>query len=685
MPKAQASSEQRTATEGGTAIAPLPRKRPSRAVIQPVAPIVDGGRFPAKASIGEPIEVLADVFTDGHDHVAAAVRFRRAGDGEWSEVPMTPLGNDRHRAVFPADRIGLWELDITAWVDHFDTQRSGIVAKANADVDVAVELATLAELARAMRKKAKGPDRARLDEVLEVCAGGRYDPLLDSPELVELSWRTHARTPPCALPAPLTVFVDRARARCSAWYELFPRSAGAPGGHGTLADVECHLDRIAAMGFDIVYLPPIHPIGTTFRKGPDNTLEASPDDVGSPWAIGGVAGGHLAVHPELGTADDVARLAAACGERGVELALDLAFQCSPDHPWVTEHPAWFKHRADGTIQYAENPPKKYQDIYPIDFESDDWPNLWLALHGVVRYWADHGVRVFRVDNPHTKSFAFWEWLLASFRESDPDVLFLAEAFTRPRVMERLGKLGFHQSYTYFTWRTDPQELRRYFTELTSRTADLMRPNPWPNTPDILHAQLQHGGRPAFVVRAILASLLAANWGVYGPAFELQEHRPLRDGSEEYRSSEKYQLREWELDRADSLAPLLTRLNQLRRELPALQHDRTLRFHHTDDPAMLAWSKTDPNGVGDPVLVVVAADPSRDAAGEVDVDWAQLGLAYDGDYHLVDRFGGGDHHWHGARNFVRLSPHGLAAHVFTVSGPPAERPWTPPVDHPVGLS
>jgi starch synthase (maltosyl-transferring) len=679
MARTQASTTDREDT------LPLPTDRPSRVVIQPVAPVVDGGRFAAKASIGEPVEVLADVFTDGHDHVAAGVRHRRSGDETWGEVPMEALGNDRYRAVFTPDRTGLWEFDISGWVDHFDTHRDGIVKKAEVGIDVSVELATLAETLLPMRAAATSSDRTIIDRLLSVCAGGSYDPLLSSPELAGVSWRTHPRTPDLRLPEPLTVFVDRARARCSAWYELFPRSAGAAGSHGTLRDVESHLDRVAALGFDVLYLPPVHPIGATYRKGRNNALEAHADDVGSPWAIGAASGGHLAVHPELGTIDDIERLAAACADRGIDLAIDLAFQCSPDHPWVSEHPEWFRHRADGTIQYAENPPKKYQDIYPIDFESSDWSKLWRALHDVVRFWADRGVRAFRVDNPHTKSFAFWEWLMASFRASDPDVIFLAEAFTRPRVMERLGKLGFHQSYTYFTWRTEPQELRQYFTELTTRTADLMRPNPWPNTPDILHAQLQDGGRAAFVVRAILASLLAANWGVYGPAFELQEHRSAGEGSEEYLDSEKYQIRSWDLDRPDSLAPLLSRLNELRRALPALQHDRTLRFHDTDDPGMLAWSKTDPTGVGDPVLVVVAADPTRDVAGEVDVDWAQLGLAYEADYRLIDHFGGGEYHWHGARNFVRLSPHGLAAHVFTVAGPPADRPWTPPVDHALGLS
>ncbi len=672
------------APRAATPAVPLPRRRPSRVVIQPVAPMVEGGRFPAKASLGAPVEVLADVFTDGHDHVAAALSYRRLGE-DWSEVPMVDLGNDRHRGTFSPDRIGAWELDVIGWVDHFDTQREGIVKKAAAGIDVSVELATLAHLLADMAGRASGADVATIEGLIEICASGTYDPRLDDPALVELSWRTSTREPELHLDDALPVFVDRERARTSSWYELFPRSAGEPGTHGTLSDVEARLDAIVEMGFDVVYLPPVHPIGTAHRKGRNNTLDPTDDDVGSPWAIGAPEGGHTAVHPELGTVADVQRLAEACAERGIDLALDLAYQCSPVHPWVREHPSWFRQRADGSIQYAENPPKKYQDIYPIDFESPDWAELWEALLGVVTFWAERGVRVFRVDNPHTKSFAFWEWMMASLRRTDPDIVFLAEAFTRPRVMERLAKLGFHQSYTYFTWRTDPQELRTYFTELTERTSDMMRPNPWPNTPDILHAQLQHGGRSAFVVRAILASMLGANWGVYGPAFELCEGRAVREGSEEYLDSEKYQIREWDLGRDDSLAPLLGRLNQLRRELVALQFDATLRFHETEDPAMLAWSKTDPNGVGDPVLVVAAADPATDVAGDIEVDWTELGLDPAGEHRLVDHLGGGEYRWQGASNYVRLSPRSLAAHIFTVHGPPGSPPYTPPIAPPVGLS
>ncbi len=640
------------------------------------SPVVDCGAFAAKASIGAPTRVVADVFGDGHDLVAAALHYRHEDDSASFETPMETLGNDAHVGSFLPDRPGYWSFEVSGWVDHFSTALHGIRKKVDAGVDVALELMAMRRTLSEMHAVADGDDAVLLAQLASSCARGEPDELLALPGLTEVAFRTQPRRP-VSTSETVAVFVDRERARFSAWYELFPRSLGGPDRHGTLRDVEDQLDRVASMGFDVLYLPPIHPIGTTARKGPDNSSECGPGDPGSPWAIGAAEGGHCAVHPQLGTPADVERLGAACAGRGIDLALDLAFQCSPDHPWVSEHPEWFARRADGSIQYAENPPKKYQDIYPLDFGTDAWESLWEALHGVVRFWADRGVRVFRVDNPHTKSFGFWQWLLETYRRSDPDLIFLSEAFTRPRVMERLAKIGFQQSYTYFTWRTEPHEIREYFTDLTLRTGTMLRPNVWPNTPDILHEQLQTGGRAAFVVRAVLASMLSANWGVYGPPFELQEHEALREGSEEYAASEKYQLRDWDLGRSDSLEPLLKRLNAIRRAQPAMQHDSTLRFHNCDDPAMLAWSKTDPNGHGAPVLVVAAADPGRDAVGEVDIDWAQLGLAYDADYELTDHLGGGSYRWHGARNYVELSPQGLAAHVFTVEGPRAVDRGTPP--------
>ncbi len=652
----------------------LPRTRPSRVVIEPVAPVVDGGRFPAKAALGEPVTVVADVFGDGHDAVAAGVRWRqvpRTGRrGRWTELPMELDVNDRWHAVFVPDQLGRVEYEITGWSARAETWRRGTLAKLTAGVDIAVELlggATILSGLVERAEAAKAPDdAAALRELLADIESGAPQ-LLDDDRWTDLLWR-HDDREPTAVSARFDVDVDPERGRFSAWYEFFPRSAVHPrAAPATLRDAIDRLDHVAKMGFDVVYLPPIHPIGTTNRKGANNTTEAGPDDVGSPWGIGAAAGGNTAVHPDLGTVDDLRDLVAAARERGIEIALDVAFQCSPDHPWVAEHPDWFAQRADGTIQYAENPPKKYQDIYPIHFETDDWQALWTALAGVFRFWIEQGVTIFRVDNPHTKAFPFWEWAVQSIRSDHPETIFLAEAFTRPRVMERLAKLGFNQSYTYFTWRQASWDLREYFTDLSTRTVDYFRPNAWPYTPDILTEKLQHGGRPMFVNRAILAATLSANWGVYGPAFELLEHRAVRPGSEEYLDSEKYQLREWHLDDPESLAPLLTRLNSIRRTQPALQHLRTLRFHDVDSPGLLCYSKTDPLGEGDPILVVVNLDARERQAGNVHVDpkGFGLGLGDDDEYDVVDLLGGGTYRWRGWHNYVDLIPGRGAAHVFAV--------------------
>ncbi len=666
----------------------LPSTRPSRVVVEAVAPIVDGGAFPAKATLEEPVTVLADVFTDGHDRAAAALRVR-FGRRAWREYPMEALGNDRFTATFVPDQLGRWQYQVVGWLDHLGTWRHGMELKLDAGVDVTVDLQIGIGLIDRALERASGPDAEALRQLRERLADhdtsaldrlhASDDPHLDGhipdledvepepfgPDLGALFWRTGVREPVAELARPVDVEVDPVRARFSSWYEFFPRSTLAPAaGHGTLADALDRLDYVASMGFDVLYLPPVHPIGLTQRKGRNNTTTPERSDTGSPWAIGGADGGHTAVHPELGTVDDVAKLAVACRERDIELALDIAFQCTPDHPWVTEHPSWFAHRPDGTIQYAENPPKKYQDIYPLDFESADWQALWAALADVIRFWIDTGVTVFRVDNPHTKAFAFWEWVIGTIRREHPEAMFLAEAFTRPRVMERLAKIGFSQSYTYFTWRQSSWELRSYFEELATRTVDYMRPNTWPNTPDILTEQLQTGGAAMFAIRAILAATLSPAWGVYGPAYELMEHLPVRAGSEEYLDSEKYQLRQWDLHRADSLAPLLGRLNRIRRELPALAHLRSLRFHNTTSEALLCYSKTDPAGSGPPVLVVVSLDAHASQAGYVDVDLAALGVPYESAYDVVDQLSDARFQWHGAWNYAALDP-SHPAHIFRV--------------------
>jgi starch synthase (maltosyl-transferring) len=657
----------------------MPADQPSRVVVEPVRPVVDGGTLPAKATLGEPMRVEADVFTDGHDIAVAALCWRTVDAtglaGAWNEAPMAALGNDRFAATVTAAALGRLEVDVLGWIDHLETWRRNTVAKITAGLDVTLELSTGGDLLdEALRSTVLADtDRSRLMALRTGLRSGDGTPL-DDDSWTAVFWRTSPRRPIAQLSQPLPVDVDPLHGSFGAWYEFFPRSSvttataatvAEPESHRTLVDSIDRLDHIAALGFDIVYLPPIHPIGNAQRKGRNNSTTAMPDDVGSPWAIGSPDGGHTSVAPELGTVDDLVRFSTACNERGMQLALDIAFQCSPDHPWVTEHPEWFAKRSDGSIQFAENPPKKYEDIYPLDFESADWQQLWEALADVFRFWIEQGITVFRVDNPHTKAFPFWAWALETIRREHPETVFLAESFTRPRVMERLAKIGFNQNYTYFTWRQSAWELREYFTDLSTRTVDYFRPNAWPNTPDILTEQLQTGGRPVFVTRAILAATLSPSWGVYGPAYELLEHQPVRVGSEEYLDSEKYQVRSWQLDRDDSLAPLLGRLNAIRRDHRAFRTLDTLRFHETDHESLLCFTKTDAAGIGKPVIVVANLDPFDRHSGFVDIDLAAIGLPDDAVYDVVDELGGVTYRWQGNRNFVDLAPWSASAHIFTV--------------------
>lgn len=636
----------------------------ARVVIAEVAPAVDGGRFPLKRTLGDTVAVEATVFVDGHDQIDVMLLHRHVDDGAWAETPMTATHNDLWRASFTVDRLGTYQYRVEAWVDRFGTWTHDTRIKAEAGQDTTVEQQAGAALCDAAAANAE-PERASalrdLAERIRATAPTDLVTLLDSPPAADLADDPAFRTMPITRSSPaLHVHVDRERARFSAWYELFPRSCSpTPGRHGTLADCRRRLADIAEMGFDIVYLPPIHPIGTVKRKGPNNAPIAGPDDPGSPWAIGSVAGGHTAIHPQLGTLDDFLALRVEAERLGMELALDIAFQCAPDHPYVSEHPEWFRWRPDGTVQYAENPPKKYEDIYPFDFECDAWESLWEELRDVFLFWAEQGVRVFRVDNPHTKPFAFWEWVLAEVRRRHPEVIFLSEAFTRPALMYGLAKRGFSQSYTYFTWRNTGYELREYLTELTGGPPrHFFRANLWPNTPDILHEHLQHGGRPAFAARAVLAATLAASWGVYGPAFELCEHEPRSPGSEEYLDSEKYQIRHWALDDPTSLSGLLAQLNRIRRDNPALQRDTTLRFHSTTDDNLLCYSKTADDG-DNVIVVVVNLDPHGVHEGMVDLDLPDL----DGPYGVHDLLSDEHYDWHGRRNYVRLDPTVRSAHVL----------------------
>jgi len=643
---------------------------PPRVVFERVSPEIDGGRFPVKRTEGDRVVVEADVFADGHDELACLLKVRREEDRRWIEIPMAFLDNDRWRGVFRVGAPGRYRYTLEGWIDAFRTWRRDMKKWLDAGQDVSVELEIGARLVAAAAKRATGADAralARWAKALrrpaDPAAAGRR--ALDD-ALAALMDRYADRRLAAHLPRELEIVVERERARFSAWYELFPRSCSPEAGrHGTFRDVIDRLPYVAGMGFDILYLPPIHPIGIRHRKGPNNQVVCRPGDPGSPWAIGSAEGGHTAFHPQLGTREDFRRLVAAARRHGLELALDIAFQCSPDHPWVKRHPDWFRKRPDGTIQYAENPPKKYQDIYPLDFDSADWSSLWREGLEVFRFWLGEGVRVFRVDNPHTKAFAFWEWLIREIQREHPDAIFLAEAFTRPKVMYRLAKLGFSQSYTYFAWRHTAREMRAYLTELTrTEIAEFFRPNFWPNTPDILTEPFQTGGRPVFMARLVLAATLAANYGIYGPAYELGENRPLVPGKEEYLDSEKYQLRHWDLDAPGSLRDLIARVNRARRDHPALQRNDGLVFFDTDNDQLLCYAKVTEDR-SDAVLGVVNFDPRHTQAGWATVDPAALGLDPRRPYEVEDLLTGNRYTWSGPRNYVALDPAILPAHLFHV--------------------
>ncbi len=645
------------------------RARPPRVAIEGVTPEIDAGRFPIRRVVGESVTVGADIFADGHDQLAAVLQFRRAGDDGWQEVPMEEAVNDRWQAAFTVIELGLYEYTLQAWVDHFASWRSALAKKLAAGQDVGNELKEGENLVRETALRLSGGKADWLGERADLIGGraaqAERSAIALATDLLAVMSSHADRSEATIYGRTLAVVVERERARFAAWYEMFPRScANEPGRHATFKDCEARLPYVAAMGFDVVYFPPIHPIGLTHRKGKNNTPAAQPGDPGSPWGIGAAEGGHKAVHPDLGTLEDFERLVARAREYGIEIALDIAFQCSPDHPYVKEHPAWFRWRPDGTVQYAENPPKKYQDIYPLNFESDAWEELWEELKSVVLFWIDHGVSIFRVDNPHTKSFGFWEWLIREVRERHPEVIFLSEAFTRPKVMKYLAKGGFSQSYTYFTWRNTKEELTEYFTELTqSAVREYMRPNLFTNTPDILHEFLQAGGRPAFQIRLVLAATLGASYGIYGPPFELCEPRVI-PGTEEYVDSEKYEIRYWDLDQPGSLREFVTRINQIRRDNPALHADHSLRFYPIDNEQLIFYGKSTEDS-SNLVLVIVNLDPHHVQSGWVEVPIDEFGLDPQQPYQVHDLLGDARYLWHGSRNYVALDPHVLPAHILRV--------------------
>jgi starch synthase (maltosyl-transferring) len=639
-----------------------------RVVIEGVKPEIDGGRYPIKRTVGEKVEVEADIFADSHDVLSAVLSYRMEGESQWTEAPMEFLVNDRWKGSFVVNEIGRYMYTLQAWVDHFQTWQRDLVKKVDAGQDVSVDLLAGAGIIKDAISRAPGADAKRLEECATdlKSSQGLKDKVrlaLDE-ELKLLMARYPDRRFATTYEKEIMVVVDRTKARYSAWYEMFPRScADEAGRHGTFKQCEARLPYIARMGFDVLYLPPIHPISRTHRKGRNNSPAAGPDDPGSPWAIGSKEGGHKAVHPRLGTLEDFRNLVSRAVEHGIEVALDIAFQCTPDHPYVKEHPEWFRKRPDGTIQYAENPPKKYQDIYPINFETEHWQELWEELKSVFLFWIDQGVRIFRVDNPHTKSFSFWEWVIGEVKRDYPEVIFLAEAFTRPKVMYRLAKLGFTQSYTYFAWRNTKWEITQYFTELYhGEVRQFFRPNLWPNTPDILTEYLQMGGRPAFMARLVLTATLGANYGIYGPAFELCENRPKEISSEEYLDSEKYEIRNWDIESPDSLKDLIGRVNRIRRENPALQSDWSLRFHPVDNEQIICYSKNTED-FSNIVLVIVNLDPHHTHSGWLELPILDWGLEPIRPYQVHDLLSDARYLWHGSRNYVEINPQVVPAHIF----------------------
>ncbi|HEX6447641.1 MAG TPA: maltotransferase domain-containing protein [Streptosporangiales bacterium] len=646
-----------------------------------VQPTVDGGRWPAKAVAGESFPVTATVFREGHDAVAAGVQLR---DPDGRRLPLVAMRlevswADHWAADVTVTSEGDWRFRVEAWGDPFATWRHDAGIKIPLGIDAELMLEEGARLLDRAARRVPTTYRNRLRDLVPLLRDRRQSPddrfaAATAPDVLALLDAYPLRDLTTASPY-YPVRVDRPRALYGSWYELFPRSEGAtldPPKSGTFETASERLPAVAEMGFDVVYLPPIHPIGTTNRKGANNSLVPGPDDPGAPWAIGSPAGGHDAVHPDLGTIDDFDRFVTRAKELGLEVALDLALNASPDHPWVTEHPEWFHIRADGSIAYAENPPKKYQDIYPVNFDTDP-DGIFAEVLRIVRHWMSHGVRIFRVDNPHTKPVRFWEQLLAAVHETDPDVLFLAEAFTRAAMMHTLGKIGFHQSYTYFTWRNGRDELEEYLRELSTETAAFMRPNFFVNTPDILTEYLQHGGPPAFLIRAVLAATLSPSWGVYA-GYELCENVPVRPGSEEYLDSEKYQLRPREWDAAEhegrTIAPYLTKLNQIRRRHPALHYLRNLRFHEVwqAEPHIICYSKRVPGpergGLGDVVLVACNLDPHGAHEATVHLDLPALGFDWDERILVDDLMTGAQYVW-GQDNYVRLDNWPEPAHVFSV--------------------
>ncbi|MHA6280580.1 alpha-1,4-glucan--maltose-1-phosphate maltosyltransferase [Salinimicrobium sp. CAU 1759] len=645
-----------------------------RVSIRNVKPQIDCGKYPIKRVINEEIKVEADIFGDGHDKVDAVLLYRQKKKGrgrekKWQEKPMEFEGNDHWSTTFSLDETGDYEYSLESWVDHYTSWQDGLEKKAAAKQNIKTELLIGAELMEEALPRASGPNKKKLKEWIQLFRDEEHEQRAVSEALSDSASRVmyESRDRNKAFPydKTLEVRVERKKALFSAWYEFFPRSASPEKGrHGTFKDCENVLPEVAKMGFDTIYFPPIHPIGRSHRKGLNNATEAEEGDPGSPWAIGAKEGGHKAIHPELGSMEDFTRLVRKARDMGIEIALDFAIQCSPDHPYVKEHPQWFKWRPDGTVQYAENPPKKYQDVLPVNFETEDWENLWDELKSIVEFWIDKGVNIFRVDNPHTKTFGFWEWCIREINKKHDGIIFLAEAFTRPRVMEELAKIGFNQSYTYFTWRNTKEEFEEYLTQLTqTEVREYYRPNFWPNTPDILPISLEHKDEPSFLIRLILAATMSSNYGLYGPVFEFGLNEPY-PGKEEYIHSEKYQIYHWDWHRNTRIKEMISILNRIRNENEALQTTWNIEFCATDNDQIICYSKVDQDE-NNKLIIVVNLDPNNTQSGWVQVPLKRLGIEDRDSYSVKDLLTGASYIWQNEWNYVELHPRAIPAHILKV--------------------
>ena len=638
-----------------------------RIMIEKVFPEIDEGLFPIKRTVGEKVVVRAHIFADGHDIISADLLYRNEKQKDWEKVRMSTLGNDVWSASFTIEKMQIYYYTVQAWIDEFQTWQSGLRKKSEAGQDISVDLQVGIGIIEEKAMRSSGTLAKELEDWIsriqdEKDPNRRLALALDQ-KIADLFYKNPDENGITRYKRELRVDVDQPKALFGSWYEIFPRSCGSlPGKHANFKDCEGLLPELSRMGFDILYLTPIHPIGITNRKGRNNSLACAPNDPGSPWAIGSKEGGHKAINPLLGNLEDFRSLLKKAKTQGIDIALDLAFQCSPDHPYVKEHPEWFKWRPDGLVQFAENPPKKYEDIIPFNFDTVSWKALWEELKSIVFFWAEQGVRIFRVDNPHTKPFAFWEWLIKETKQKYPDIIFLSEAFTRPKIMYRLAKIGFQQSYTYFTWRNTKQEFTEYLLELTQGdVAEFFRPNFWPNTPDILSEYLQYGGRPAFMARLVMAATMSSNYGIYGPAFELCINEAL-PGKEEYNNSEKYEIKHWEKNRPQDITDFISRVNKIRKENPALQRTKNLKLCEINNQNLIAYLKTG-DDLSNIIVTVVNLDPFHTQSGWLHLPIQELGIEQNRPYLAHDLLSNDKYIWQGGVNYIELNPQIVPAHIL----------------------